>query len=185
MNQDAANRGYRLREQKVSLELAHMSPTLPSGDSFLTTCGPLLYSVLSAFPSFYNTTLPAYDVSTSRGIQLDFWSSQESLVVNEANFEHVWTDRVFAQVKNYPDFRFNSPWTVTFKISDYCLGWTMSPAKIKIVNADSVEQASLADPTMLIKKLAVSDTTIFEFSLLDYTQTDLSKVNEGCGNLVY
>lgn len=121
----------------MSLELAHFSPTLASGDLFLTNCGPLLYSVLSAFPSFYNYTLPFYGDSTSKGILLDFWSDQESLVVNEPNFEHVWTDRVFTQFKNYPDIRFNSPWAVTIKVSDYCLGWTMSPAKISILSADS------------------------------------------------
>lgn len=38
---------------------------------------------------------------------------------------------------------------------------------------------------MLINKTVLSEKTIFEFSLLDYTQTDKNKVNVGCGNLVY
>lgn len=38
---------------------------------------------------------------------------------------------------------------------------------------------------MLIERYILAYDTIFDFSFLHYTQLDTSKVDVGCGNLVY
>ena len=79
------------------------------------------------------------------------------------------------------------PQTLTFTVTDYCLGWTLSPASIILKNEGSVESFYEFDDAdgMFINKYVLSPLTTFEFSYLSYTQYDVSKVDTGCGSLVY
>ena len=61
----------------------------------------------------------------------------------------------------------------------------MSPAEITVINPEKVESWTANDPGMQVSQYIKAEPTIVDFQYLDYTQTDVSKVNEGCGELVY
>lgn len=104
-----------------------------------------------------------------KGKRLDFDTSDESLVRGKPFYDDQWESSITVQFSIY-DLTVKAPWQIKFKVSDYCMGWTMSNATITVVNEESVKDKSLKDdPGMSITKYVLSEPTIIEFNLLDYT----------------
>ena len=120
----------------------------------------------------------------TKGKRLDFDTSDESLVRDKPTYDDEWESSITVKFGVYETIE--APWRIRFKVSDYCMGWTMSNATITVVNEDSVKEKSLKDdPGMSVTKYVLSKPTIIDFSLLDYTQAVSMLVNDGCDNLVY
>ena len=49
------------------------------------------------------------------------------------------------------------------------MGWTMSDATISVLNPESVKDKSLKNPLISITKYVLSEPTLIDFCLLDYT----------------
>lgn len=102
-------------------------------------------------------------------------TSNESQVIDYAanNFERDWNNaQLLAKFENntYNDIVFTSPFTLSHKISDYCLGWTLSQPNITIVNEESVfRSVQYPAPVMMIDRFVLASETLFDFSKLDYT----------------
>lgn len=61
----------------------------------------------------------------------------------------------------------------------------MSPANITLENDSTVVDSNSYEPSIFISKYILSPATIFDFSFLNYTQYEPSRVDWGCGNLTY
>ena len=58
----------------------------------------------------------------------------------EDDYEYYWDTHLDAKLKKHEDLiTFTYPGTLRFRISDYCLGWTLSPANITLTDDRTVE----------------------------------------------
>lgn len=193
--------GYRLRDPQVEFYLPKVRPILASGTAWSnpleTRCGRLTYHFRQAtdaafteyfVPDFFSVEDAPYDGSTS--VKLSLYSSDELIVLNEANFEFYWSTVLEVRFEEdvYKDMvTYTYPFDLTFRVTDYCLGWTMSMANITILNPElNTVHYNEVEPKMSISKYILSPVTQFDFSLLTYTQmVELDRVDTGCGALVY
>ena len=107
-----------------------MRPELFSGENLEDRCGRLVYTIrtMPVSNDFVFTDAP-YDGST--GTQLTLSSSDETIVLDETDFEYYWSTVLEAQLEEYSDLlTYIYPLDLTFRVTDYCLGWTMSDAII-------------------------------------------------------
>lgn len=163
-----------------------MTPVLVSGASVNANCGKLAYdSETLSLPNYYQATT-GDDYQTPVEIKIE--TDDESIVIDyKANdFERDWKGaKLLAKFNNhlYKDIVFESPYYLSHKVSDYCLGWTMSAPNITIVNEDSVKNHDMYG--LVIDRFILAHKTQFDFHKLTYTQLDKDKVDVGCGNLEY
>ena len=115
-----------------------MRPELYSGENLEERCGRLVYTLKSEpKPNFFVLTDAPYDGST--GIQLALSSSDETIVLSETNFEYDWSTVLEAQLEEYSDLiTYIYPLDLTFRVTDYCLGWTMSNVEIILQDEEGV-----------------------------------------------
>ena len=146
-DQQKLNHGYRLRDPEVSFYLPRQRPSLPSGEVLEDRCGPIKYRFRnSALPTYANGTQifeytePPYYGETSCMLSVE--SNVEELVKDLNNFEFYWNTVLDAYVYEYwPSIIWTYPNTLQFRITDYCLGWTMSRANITFDKASTVFDA--------------------------------------------
>ena len=129
-------------------------------------------------------------------VEVKIETSDETLVkqYKNKNFEldwepdAGWLTAVFALHPSDIVFTWHDP--IAVKISDYCLGWTLSGIGITINNPKTVykyiPKVTKHDPALRIEKYLLSEETLFEFQFPRYHQiVDKSRVDFGCGNLQY
>ena len=91
-------------------------------------------------------------------------------MLGETNFEFFWDTVLEVHLELYEDMiTYTYPFELKFMVSDYCLGWTMSPANITIEDGSGIIDSNYDEPNIFIKKYVLSPITVFDFSFLNYT----------------
>ena len=179
---------YRLRTPKLEWKLPTVKPVLRSGKDLQETCGLFKYDITTLAPPSFYTVVDSADYTTP--IQMSIESADETIVLDYGPmFERNWTGALltgYFPSGLYPELVFKSPFKLWHQVSDYCLGWKYRPLELKVLNDETVVGYSSEEtPTIGIRKYLLSEETIFQFAFVSYQQLDLTKIDTGCGNLVY
>ena len=92
------------------------------------------------FPEYFDVT-PSESSNGKTGIHVHVWTKNEEYVKDYApSFARDWgaTAILTATLDLYPTIIYQSHFDLTFRLSDYCLGWTFSERNFTILNHHTI-----------------------------------------------